>query len=165
MTMAEDKWPHLHQILQSSDNHDTLLTNYPLHVYMFYCNYLNNIYNKLWKSFNLTRWKKWEHFFECDEFQNRETIHMHGFAYTEKKTLQLISLDIIYTDILDPDTKPELYCLVTIFQTHHCDYRYRLQHQNNDELCSKGFLQPLSEMTHCSPNSLHYIYRHTKEED
>ena len=29
----------------------------------------------------------------------------------------------------------------------------------------KGFLQQLSDVTYCSPNSLRYIYRRTKEED
>jgi len=43
MTMAEDKWPQLGTILESTDNNDTLPTNRPLHVYMFYRNYLNLI--------------------------------------------------------------------------------------------------------------------------
>lgn len=64
MTMAEDKWPQLGTILESTDNNDTLPTNRPLHVYMFYRNYLNNIRNKLWKNPNLVSWGKWEHYFE-----------------------------------------------------------------------------------------------------
>ena len=31
--------------------------------------------------------------------------------------------------------------------------------------CKKGFPQPLSDTTYCSPNSLRYIYRRTKDED
>jgi len=156
MTMAEDKWPHLHQILRTSDNNDTLPTNRPLHVYMFYRNYLNNIRNKLWKNPNLAGWGKWKHFFERDEF--------HGFVYTERKTPELIALDIIRANVPDPDIEPELYRLVTTFQVHHCDHRCRPQGQT-DEPCSKGFPQPLSQTTHCSGNSLRYLYRRTKEED
>ena len=156
MTMAEDKWPHLHQILRTSDNNDTLPTNRPLHVYMFYRNYLNNIRNKLWKNLNLAGWEKWKHFFERDEF--------HGFVYTERKTPELIALDIIRANVPDPDIEPELYRLVTTFQVHHCDHRCRPQGQT-DGPCSKGFPQPLSQTTHCSGNSLRYLYRRTKEED
>ncbi len=137
--MAENKWSHLHQILQSTDNYDTLPTNHPLHVYMFYHNYLSNIHNKLWKNSNLVWWGKWEHFFECDEFQNKKTIHTYGFVYTEKKIPELIFLNIIHTDIPDSNTEPELYHLVRIFQVHHCDHRCRSQGSSN-ELCSKGFL-------------------------
>jgi hypothetical protein len=153
MIMAKDKWPHLHQILHASDNNNTLPTNRPLHIYMFYYNYLNNIRNKLWKNPSLARWRKWEHFFERDEFQNRGTIHTHSFTYTERKTSELISLNIIRADIPNPYIEPELYRLVTTFQVHRCDYRCRPQGPSH-ELCSKGFPQPLSEMTHCSRNSL-----------
>src|SRR5690242_8383075 len=93
MTIAEDKWPHLHHILHSTDNGDILPTNHPLHTYLFYRNYLTNIRYNLWKNSTLSRWGKWQHFFECDEFQNRGTIHTHGFAYTQKNS-ELISLNI-----------------------------------------------------------------------
>ena len=41
----------------------------------------------------LVQWGKWIHYFECDEFQNHGSIHTHGFAYTEKKIPELISLN------------------------------------------------------------------------
>ncbi|CAG8699447.1 12016_t:CDS:2 [Ambispora leptoticha] len=134
--MAKDKWPQLREILESTDNHDTLPTNRPLH----------------------------EHYFERDEFQNRGTIHTHSFAYTEKKTPKLIYLNLIRADVPDPQTEPELHRLVTTFQIHHCDHRCRAQGHNNEQ-CSKGFPQPLSQITYYSPNTLHYIYRRTKKEN
>ncbi|CAG8727692.1 7497_t:CDS:1 [Ambispora leptoticha] len=164
ITMAEDKWPQLREILESTDNNDILPTNRPLHVYMFYRNYLNNIRSKLWKNQNLARWGKWEHYFEHDEFQNRGTIHTHSFAYTKKKIPELIHLNLIRVNVPDPNTEPELYRLVTIFQIHYCDHKCGGP-TSNGEQCSKGFSQPLSQITYCSPNTLRYVYRHTKEED
>src|SRR6185369_2317215 len=80
LTMTEDKWKHLEQILSKTDNNDTLPTNCPLHVYLFYHNKLNNLRKKLWKNEKLVQWGKLENYFERDEFQNRDTIHTHGFA-------------------------------------------------------------------------------------
>nr|CAG8646553.1 10458_t:CDS:2 [Entrophospora candida] len=105
--MGENKWPHLNQILKNSDSGDTIPSN--------------------------LQWGKWMHYFEHDGFQNRGSIHTHGFAYTEKKI-------------------------------HHCDQRCRPEGYENKQ-CSKGFPQPLSKTTHCSPNSLCYIYQRTKPED
>lgn len=164
MTMAEDKWPHLHEILRHTDNQNTLPSNRPLHTYLFYCNYLTNIRNKLWKHPTLSRWGKWEHFFERDEFQNHGSIHTHGFAYTEKKIPELIYLNMLRADLPDPISEPELYTLVSTFQIHHCDRRCGGPTLNGT-LCSKGFPQPLSERTYYSPNTLRYIYRRTKTED
>ncbi|CAG8803102.1 4703_t:CDS:1, partial [Racocetra fulgida] len=54
---------------------------------------------------------KCEHFFEQDEFQNRGTIHTYGFACTEKKTPELITLNTIRADVPNPNTEPNLYQL------------------------------------------------------
>lgn len=43
---AEDKWSHLNYILSTTDNHDTLPSNRPLHTYLFYHNKLNHLRNK-----------------------------------------------------------------------------------------------------------------------
>jgi len=49
-------------------------------------------------------WVKWQHYFESDEFQNRGTIHVHSFAYTEVKVEELISLNTICADVPNPIT-------------------------------------------------------------
>ena len=36
LTMAENKWIHLTEILRNTDNHDTGLTNRPYHVSMYF---------------------------------------------------------------------------------------------------------------------------------
>jgi len=61
----------------------------------------------------LVGWGKWEHYFECDEFQNRGTIHTHGFTYVEKSIPELICLNTIRADVPDPTNEPILYDLVT----------------------------------------------------
>src|SRR5687768_13176885 len=118
LTMAENKWEHLKIILENTDNKDTLPTNRPLHVYLHYHNKLTNIRNKLWKSPDLVQWGEWLHYFERDEFQNRGTIHTHGFAYTEKSISELISQNTIRADMPDPMLEPELYHLVLKYQIH-----------------------------------------------
>jgi hypothetical protein len=87
--MGEDKCPHIKEILKNTDNKDSLPTNRPLHVYLHYHNKLTNIRNKLWKDPEIIQWGKYLHYFERDEFQNRGTIHTHGFTYTEKKNTRI----------------------------------------------------------------------------
>lgn len=82
-------------------------------------------------------------YFERDEFQNRGTIHIYGFDYTEKKIPELIYLNLIRANMPNPHTEPDLHYLVTTFQIHHCDHRCGGQGPNG-EPCSKGFSQPLS---------------------
>jgi len=154
LTMAEDKWKHLEQILSKTDNNDTLPTNRPLHVYLFYHNKLNNLRKKLWKNEKLVQWGKLENYFEHDEFQNRGTIHTHSFAYTEVKIPELIMINTIRADVSDPNLEPELYLLVRAYQVHKC-HRDQCGGPNaNNEPCKKGFPQPLSETTHKNNNSL-----------
>jgi len=165
MTMSEGKWEHLKQILSQTDNSDTLPTNRPLHVYLFYHNKLKNIRKKLWKNEKLVQWGRLENYFERDEFQNRGTIHTHGFAYTELNTPELIAANTIRADVPDPILEPELYLLVTTYQVHQCHPERCGSPKLNNEPCKKGFPCPLSETTHKDNNSLRYIYRRTKPED
>lgn len=102
----------------TTDNRDPLPTNRPLHVYMFYNNKLTNIRNKLWKNEKITQWGKFENCFERDEFQNRGTIHTHGFAYTSVKIQELIEKNTIRANLPDPNQEPELYPLVAAYQVH-----------------------------------------------
>ncbi|CAG8478370.1 872_t:CDS:2 [Gigaspora rosea] len=116
--MAKDKWNHLKEILLLTDNGDPLPTNRLLHVYLFYNHKLSNICKRLWKNEKLTQWGKFENYFERDEFQNRGTIHTHGFAYTSIKIPELIEKNTIRADLLDQDLEPELYQSVVTYQIH-----------------------------------------------
>ena len=111
MTMGEDKWLHLKEILKNTDNKDLLPTNRPLHVYFHYYNRLTNIRNKLWKDSEIVQWGKYLHYFERDEFQNRGIIHTHGFAYTEKKIPELIEKNTIRADMPNQITESILYSI------------------------------------------------------
>ena len=84
MTMAENHWSHLHNILSKTDNKDTLPSNRPFHTYLHYHHRLSSMHQHLWKNPNLTDWGNWLHHFERDEFQNRGAIHTHGVAYLSK---------------------------------------------------------------------------------
>jgi hypothetical protein len=165
MTIAESRWKHLKVILENTDNKDSLPTNRPLHVYLHYHNKLTNLRNKLWKSSNLVQWGEWQHFFERDEFQNRGTIHTHGFAYTEKKIPELIASNTIRADIPDPILEPELYHLVLTYQIHYCDANKCGGPGTDNHPCKKGFPQPLSNYTYCKGNSKRYTYKRIKDAD
>ncbi|CAG8796667.1 16942_t:CDS:2, partial [Gigaspora rosea] len=128
MTMAEDKWNHLKEILLSTDNRDPLPTNRPLHIYLFYHHKLTNIRNKLWKNTKLTQWGKLENYFERNEFQNRGTIYTHGFSYTSIKIPELIERNTIWADLPGQNQEPELYHLVTTYQIHRA-----LENDDDDE--------------------------------
>src|SRR6185369_11191405 len=132
---------------------------------LFYHNKLKNIRKKLWKNEKLVQWGRLENYFERDEFQNRGTIHTHGFAYTELNTPELIAANTIRADVPDPILEPELYLLVTTYQVHQCHPERCGGPKLNNEPCKKGFPCPLSETTHKDNNSLRYIYRRTKPED
>jgi hypothetical protein len=164
MTMAENHWTHLRNILSKTDNKDTLPSNRPLHTYLHYHHRLSSMHQYLWKNPNLTEWGNWLHHFERDEFQNRGAIHTHGVAYLSKSIPELIDSNVIRADMPDPNLEPELYELVKKHQIHTCDSRCGGPAPPGSR-CKKGFPQPYSETTHEDPNSLRYVYRRTKEED
>jgi len=165
MTMGEDKWSHLKEILKTTDNKDPLPTNRLLHIYLYYYNKLTNIRNKLWKDPEIVQWGKYIHYFERDEFQNRGTIHTHRFAYTEKKIPELIEKETIRADIPDPITELILYQLVTAYQIYKCNKEKCGGLETDIRPCKKGFSQPLSANTYCKPNSKRYTYKKIKEID
>ncbi|CAJ0846710.1 4651_t:CDS:2 [Entrophospora sp. SA101] len=86
--------------------------------------------------------------------------------------LKKYASNVVISNPLPEDTVPIQFPLArqTIdshehtFNMHRCDQRCGGQGPNG-EPCSKGFPQPLSRETYCSPNSLRYVYRRTKEED
>jgi len=47
ITIAENHWLHLHNILSKTDNKDTLLSNRPFHTYLYYHHHLSSIYKYL----------------------------------------------------------------------------------------------------------------------
>jgi DNA replication protein DnaC len=165
VTMAEGKWKHLHEILKKTDNGNTIPTNRPFHVYHHYQNRLKSIHHYLWKNEKLCKWGKWKHHWERDEFQNRGAIHTHGIAYVEKSINELILNNIIRADLPDPNLEPELYQKVLTHQIHHCQEYHCGGPPTSGKRCSKGFPQPLSNITYEDNNTLHYIYKRTKEED
>jgi hypothetical protein len=164
MTMAENHWSHLHNILSKTDNKDPLPSNRPFHTYQHYHHRLSSMHQNLWKNSNLTNWGNWLHHFERDEFQNRGAIHTHGIAYLSKSIPELIDSNVIRADMPDPNLEPELYELVKKHQVHKCDSRCGGPAPSGSQ-CKKGFPQPYSNTTHEDPNSLRYIYRRTKEDD
>jgi Cdc6-like AAA superfamily ATPase len=164
MTMAENHWTHLHNILSKTDNKDPLPSNRPFHTYMHYHHRLSSMHEHFWKKPNLTDWGNWLHHFERDEFQNRGAIHTHGIAYLSKSIPELIDSNVIRADMPDPNLEPELYELVKKHQIHTCDSRCKGPAPPGSR-CKKGFPQPYSNTTHEDSNSLRYVYRRTKEED
>ena len=77
----------------------------------------------------------------------------------------MINLNIIKADISDPEYKSELYELVMKYQI----YQYKSETCNgpyvSGERYSKGFPQPLSEITFAPPDLYYYIYRRTKSKN
>jgi hypothetical protein len=57
MTMAENHWSHLHNILLKTDNKDPLPSNRPFHTYLHYHHRLTSMHQYLWKNPNLTTGK------------------------------------------------------------------------------------------------------------
>jgi len=79
-TINENGWKHLKNILSLTDNKDTNPINRLLYTYLHYHHRLELIRNKLWKNSKLSKWGKWIHHWERDEFQNRGAIHTHEVA-------------------------------------------------------------------------------------
>ncbi|CAH1764143.1 12424_t:CDS:2, partial [Entrophospora sp. SA101] len=98
-------------------------------------------------------------------YHNRGSIHTHGFAYTEKKTPDLIAKNTICADITDPFLEPGLFQLMTMYQIHRCVGEKCGDPGTNANPCKKGFPRPLSNFTYSEQNSKRYIYQRTKDED
>ncbi|GES92249.1 Pif1-like helicase domain-containing protein [Rhizophagus clarus] len=164
LTMSENKWKHLKNILLRTDNHDTLPTNRPFHCTHHFIHHLRSMKNNLWKDPELTNWGKILHFFEHIEFQNRGAAHIHGCLWATKSINNMIKDNVIRADLPDSEKESELYKLVKTHQIHTCDLRCG-EPAAPGEVCKKGFLRPYSEYTYEDPNSLRFIYKCTKEQD
>ncbi|GES73489.1 DNA helicase Pif1, ATP-dependent [Rhizophagus clarus] len=152
LTMSENKWKHLKNILLRTDNHDILPTNRPFHCTHHFIHRLRSMKNNLWKDPELTNWGKILHFFERIEFQNRGAAHIHGCLWTIKSINNMIKDNVIRADLPDSEKKPELYKLVKTHQIHTCDLRCG-EPAAPGEVCKKGFSRPYSEYTYEDPNS------------
>ncbi|GBB97610.1 hypothetical protein RclHR1_30110001 [Rhizophagus clarus] len=138
LTMSENKWKHLKNILLRTDNHDTLPTNRPFHCTHHFIHRLRSMKNNLWKDPELTNWGKILHFFERIEFQNRGAAHIHGCLWTTKSINNMIKDNVIRADLPDSEKESELYKLVKTHQIHTCDLRCG-EPAAPGEVCKKGF--------------------------
>jgi len=137
--MSEGKWPHLYNILLSTDNHDSLPSNRPLHVYMFYRNYLNNIYVINYGKMQLYQvGENGNIFLNKMNFKTEVQSIFTDLPILKKEIPALISSNTIQADVPDPT-----------IQIHHCEHRCRPQGYTNEQ-CSKGFPQSLSDYTYCT---------------
>ncbi|GES92241.1 Pif1-like helicase domain-containing protein [Rhizophagus clarus] len=151
LTMSENKWKHLKNILLRTDNHDTLPTNRPFHCTHHFIYRLRSMKNNLWKDPELTNWGKILHFFERIEFQNRGAAHIHGCLWATKSINNMIKDNVIRADLPDSEKESELYKLVKAHQIHTCDLRC-----GGPATPGEGYEDP---------NSSRFIYKCTKEQD
>ena len=109
LTMAESHWTHLHKILKVSDNHDTIPTNRPLHTTLHFIHRLQQLKNHVWKNPEYSEWGHLNLFFERVDFQNRGAAHTHEVYWVSQTIDQMITENIIRSDLPDPITEFELY--------------------------------------------------------
>ena len=55
LSMTEGSWSYLHDILNKTDNHDIILTNWPLHITLHFIYRLQSLKKLIWKDFILNR--------------------------------------------------------------------------------------------------------------
>src|SRR5207248_6429254 len=152
------------QILQRTDNHDTIPTNRPLHTILHFIHWLKSLKKFIWKDPEVSEWGGYNNYFERVEFQNRCAAHTHGVYWTLKTIQEMISNDTIRSEIPDPLLEPELYECVTRFQIHTCGQKCGGPALPGDK-CRKGFPRPFSDRTFLELDSLRYTYHCTKEGD
>src|SRR5205823_1884872 len=143
LTMAEGRWTHLHKILRATDNHDNIPTNRPLHTTLHFIHRLQKLKKHVWRNPEHSEWSKINHFFERVEFHNRRAAHTHGIYWVSKTIEQMITENIIRSDLPNPITEPELYEKVKANQIHTCNSKCggpaALGH-----VCKKNFPRPFS---------------------
>jgi len=81
LSMVENKWEHLKEILRNTDNQDMLPTNCPFHVTCHFINRSRSMKKAIWKDGLISGWGTVENFFERIEFQNRGAAHIHNIHY------------------------------------------------------------------------------------
>jgi len=77
LSMAENRWYHLHNILANNDNSDTLPTNRPFHCANYFVHRFQTLKKELYKKSDLTGFGEITNFFDRIEFQNRGVAHTH----------------------------------------------------------------------------------------
>src|SRR5581483_8826158 len=78
LTMAENKWTHLEEILKSTDDGNTVPTNRSLHTTLHFIHRKQELKRTIWSNPNNSNWGELLHFFERVEFQNRGATHTHS---------------------------------------------------------------------------------------
>ncbi|CAJ0864451.1 1012_t:CDS:2 [Entrophospora sp. SA101] len=126
LSMAEGHWIHLHHILGSSDNFNTVPSNRPLHTTLHFIHRHQNLKRLIWK--------------DPDPIE------------------EMISENVIQSDVPDPNLEPELYECVMRLQIHSCNSKCDGPAPYG-ERCKKGFPQQFSPHTYADPNNLRYTYR------
>ena len=164
LTMAENHWTHLHKILKVTDNHDTIPTNRPLHTTLHFIYRLQQLKKHIWKNPEHSRWGNLIHFFERVEFQNRGAAHTHNIYWVSKTIEQMISENLIRSDLPDPNTEFELYTKVKAHQIHVCSIKCGGPAASG-HTCKKGFPRPFSTTTYYDNTIQKYIYKCVKPED
>ena len=164
LTMAESHWVHLHKILRVTDNHDTIPTNRPLHTTLHFIHRLQQLKKHVWKTPEHSRWAELIHFFERVEFQNHGAAYTHGIYWVSKTIEQMISENLIRSDLPDPNTEFELYTKVKKHQIHVCSAKCGGQAAPG-HTCKKGFPHPFSPTTYYDESTQRYIYKCIKPED
>ena len=165
LSMAESRWTELHDILQQTDDSNTIPTNRPLHCALHFMHRFRSLKKEVWKNEKVSGWGTITDFFDRIEFQNRGAAHVHGCYWTTKSIDYMIQNNIIRSDLPDPQQEPELYQKVSTYQIHRCDPFKCGGPAPPGEQCKKGFPWQFSDTTHIDENSCRYIYKCTKPSD
>jgi len=165
LSMAEGKWTHLKEILESTDNGNTLPTNRPLHTTLYFVNLKQNLKNYVWKKSKISRWGELSHFFERIEFQNRGAAHVHTCLWVSKPTNDMINEHIIRSDLPNKQNEPELFEKVIRHQIHTCSPQRCGGPAPPGQQCKRGFPRPFSPITYYKSEQLRYVYRCITPED
>jgi len=148
LTMAESKWTHLKEILETTDNGDMLPTNRPLHIALYFISLKQEIKHHIWSKQENCRWGELKHFFERVEFQNRGAAHVHTCLWVSANINEMITNNVIRADLPDPDLEPELYNYVKQHQIHTCSYGKCGGPAPPGQRCKKNFPRPFASETY-----------------
>ena len=109
LTMAENKWTHLEEILKSTDNGNTVPTNRPLHTTLHFIHHKQELKRTIWLNPNNSNWRELLHFFERVEFQNRGVAYTHLYIWVTKNIEDIINDHTIQSDLLDLNLELKFY--------------------------------------------------------
>ena len=165
LTMAEGKWTHLREILESTDNGDPLPTNRPLHTTLHFIHRKQELKNYVWAKPENSGWGQLIHFFERVEFQNRGAAHTHCCLWTTESKAVMITNNTIRSDLPDPELEPELYDLVKKHQIHTCSQQHCGGPAPLGQTCKRNFPRQFATSTYYKCDELRYVYKCITEED